>query len=47
MKKHLLGEIDEFETNFFIRRFVEGDDDNLIYTARKRRKNSLISIGIQ
>ncbi len=47
MKKHLLGEIDEFETNFFIRRFVEGDDDNIIYTARRRKKNSLISIGIQ
>ena len=47
MKKHLLGEIDEFETNFFIRRFVKGDYDNLIYTARKRRRNSMISIGIQ
>jgi len=47
MKKHLLGEIDEFETNFFIRRFVEGDDDNILYTARKRKKNTLISIGIQ
>jgi hypothetical protein len=47
MQKHLLGEIDEFETNFYIRRFVEGDFDNLIYTARKRRKNSLISIAIQ
>ena len=47
MKKHLLGEIDEFETNFFIRRFVEGDFNNLIYTARKRRKNSLISISIK
>jgi len=47
MKKHLLGEIDEFETNFFIRRFVKGDNDNLIYTARKRRRNSMISIGIQ
>lgn len=45
--KHLLGEIDEFETNFFIRRFVEGDYDNLIYTARKRRKNSLISIQVR
>ena len=47
MQKHLLGEIDEFETNFFIRRFVKGDHDNLIYTARKRRRNSMISIGIQ
>lgn len=47
MKKHLLGEIEEFETNFFIRRFVQGDYDNLIYTARKRRKNSLISISVK
>lgn len=47
MQKHLLGEIDEFETNFFIRRFVEGDFDNLIYTARKRRKNSLISLQVK
>jgi hypothetical protein len=47
MQKHLLGEIDEFETNFFIRRFVEGDYNNLIYTARKRRKNSVISISIK
>lgn len=39
-----LGEIDEFETNFYIRYFVDGDQDNLIYTARRRRKNSLISI---
>jgi hypothetical protein len=46
-QKHLLGEIDDFETNFFIRRFVDGDQHNLIYTARKHRKNSLISIGIK
>lgn len=44
--KSYLGEIDEFETNFYIRYFKLGDGNNLIYSARKRKKNSLISLDV-
>lgn len=46
-QKSYLGEIDDFETNFHIRYFVEGDQNNLVYTARKRKKNSIISLDIR
>jgi hypothetical protein len=44
MSKQYLGEIDDFETNFFIRRFVQGDHGNIIYTARRHRRNTVISL---
>lgn len=46
IQRQILGEISDFETNFFIRRFVDGDQNNLIYTARRHRRNTLISIGV-
>lgn len=45
--KYSLGEIEKYETNFFIREFVDGDMNNLISTERKRRMNSLYSIEIK
>jgi len=47
IKKYSLGEIDQFETNFFIRGFVDGGNDNLISTERKKRENKLISIEVK
>jgi len=46
VKKYSLGEIDQFETNFYIRDFVDGGNHNLISTERKRRENKLFSIEV-
>lgn len=46
VKKYNLGEIDQYETNFFIRGFVDGGNHNLISTERKKRKNKLFSIEV-
>ncbi|MBL7771623.1 MAG: hypothetical protein JNM95_02030 [Chitinophagaceae bacterium] len=47
ISKKYLTEIEDFETNFYIRRFVQGDHGNIIYTARKLRRNSIISLEVQ
>ncbi len=45
--KYNLGEIEKYETNFYIREFIDGDKNNLISTERRRRMNSLYSIEIR
>jgi hypothetical protein len=47
IKKYNMGEIDKFETNFFIRGFVKGDNDNLISTERKKKMNKLFSLEVE
>ncbi|MFL5764226.1 MAG: hypothetical protein ACJ77K_09810 [Bacteroidia bacterium] len=47
VKKYSLGEIEKYETNFFIREFVPGGRNNLISTERKKRKNTLFSIDVK
>ncbi len=47
VKKYSLGEIKVFKTNFFIRGFVDGGNNNLISTERRKKKNKLISLEIK
>jgi hypothetical protein len=47
VKKYSLGEIEKYETNFFIREFVDGGRNNLISTERRKRKNTLFSIDVK
>lgn len=47
VKKFNLGEIERYETNFFIRGFVKGDNNNLISTERKKKINILFSITVK
>lgn len=47
VKKHSLGEIETYETNFYIREFVDGKHSNLISTERRKKKNILFSIDIK
>lgn len=47
MKKLNLGEVDKFETNFYIRTFVRGGYNNLISTERKKKMNKLFSLSIK
>ena len=42
--KYNLGNTRAYKTNFFIRYFVDGGNNNLIGTGRKKRKNMLFSI---
>jgi hypothetical protein len=45
--KYNLGEIEKYETNFYIREFVDGGRNNIISSERKRKMNSLYSIEIK
>lgn len=45
-EKYSLGEIDKYKTNFFIRGFVNGDNNNIISTERRKKKNKLFSIEV-
>jgi hypothetical protein len=47
VKKYSLGEIETYETNFFIREFVNGGRKNLISTERRKKKNMLFSIDVK
>lgn len=47
LKKYNLGEIEKFETNFFIRLFVNGGSNSLIKTCRRKKMNMLFSLSIQ
>jgi hypothetical protein len=44
--KYNLGSISDYKTNFYIRYFVDGGNNNLISTERKRKKNTLFSIEV-
>lgn len=46
IKKYNLGSIADFKTNFYIRYFVDGGNNNLISTERRKKKNTLFSIEI-
>lgn len=45
--KFNLGEIDKYETNFYIRYFVDGGLNNIISSERKHKMNTLYSIEIR
>lgn len=47
IKKFNLGEIEKYETNFFIRGFVNGDFHNLISTERKKKMNKIFSLSVK
>jgi hypothetical protein len=47
VKKHSLGEIEEFDTKFFIREFVPGERNNLISTERRKKRNVLYSVEVK
>lgn len=46
VKKYSLGEIEEFDTKFFIREFVLGERNNLISTERRKKRNVLYSVEV-
>ena len=46
-KRYNLGEIDDYETNFYIRYFVDGENNNLISTERRKKEDMLFSIDIK
>lgn len=45
--KYNLGEIEKYETNFYIREFVDGGMNNIISSERKRKMNTLYSIELK
>lgn len=45
--KHNLGEAEQFETNLYCRKFVDGRKNNLVAVERKKKKNMLFSIEIK
>ena len=47
VSKHNLGEAEQYETNFYARRFIDGKIKNLVAVQRKRKKNMLFSIDIK
>ena len=47
VKKYSLGEIETYETNFYIREFVDGGRNNLISTERRKKQNILFSVDIK
>jgi hypothetical protein len=47
VSKYSLGEINKFKTHFFIRGFVNGGNNNLISTERKKKKNKLFSLEVK
>jgi hypothetical protein len=46
VKKYNLGLAEQFETNLYMRNFIEGRNNNLVAVERKRKKNMLLSIDI-
>ncbi len=44
VKKYNLGDIKVYKTNFYIRYFLDGGNNNLISTERRKKKNLLFSI---
>lgn len=47
VKKTNLGEAEQYETNLYMRNFIDGKKNNLITVERKRKKNMLFSIEIK
>lgn len=47
VKKYNLGEIEAYDTNFYIREFVDGGNNNLISTERRKKQNILFSIELK
>ncbi|HEY0031468.1 MAG TPA: hypothetical protein VGC65_11960 [Bacteroidia bacterium] len=45
--KHNLGEAEQYETNLYVRRFVNGRKNNMVAVERKKKKNMLFSIDIK
>ena len=46
VKKYSLGEIETYDTNFYIREFVDGERNNLISTERRKKQNILFSVEV-
>jgi hypothetical protein len=46
IKKYSLGEIETYDTNFYIREFVDGERNNLISTERRKKQNILFSVEV-
>lgn len=47
VKKYNLGEAEQFETNLYMRRFVNGKKNNMVAVERKKKKNMLFSLDIK
>ncbi len=47
VKKYNLGEAEQFETNLYMRKFIDGRKNNLVAVERKKKKNMLFSIDIK
>lgn len=47
LKKYNLGEAEQFETNLYMRRFINGKKNNLVAVERKKKKNMLFSIDMK
>lgn len=47
IKKYNLGEAKQYETNLYLRRFIDGRKNNLVAVERKKKKNMLFSIEIK
>ncbi len=47
VKKYNLGAAEQFETNLYMRRFIDGRKNNLVAVERKKKKNMLFSIDIK
>jgi hypothetical protein len=45
--KHNMGEAEQYETNFYARKFIDGRKNNLVAVERKKKKNMLFSIDIK
>jgi len=42
-----MGAAEQFETNLYMRRFIDGKKNNLVAVERKKKKNMLFSIDIK
>lgn len=47
MTKHLLGEKSDFHTSLYVRYFVRGAQDNLIYSAGSQKRKKLVSLQLK
>jgi hypothetical protein len=47
IKKYNLGAAEQFETNLYMRKFIDGKKNNLVAVERKKKKNILFSIDIK
>lgn len=47
VKKYNLGAAEQYETNLYMRKFIDGRKNNLVAVERKKKKNMLFSIEIK